>query len=95
MRIDLVLKYLCLAKSRSMAKALCDNDAVIVNGSPASASATVRPGDRVTLRFPRRDVSVIVDRVPGKQLSKASALAYYRLIDVPAGERRDDPLADL
>jgi ribosomal 50S subunit-recycling heat shock protein len=95
MRIDLVLKYLCLAKSRSMAKALCERDAVILNGDPASASATVRAGDRVTVRFPRRDVSVVIDRVPEKQLSKANALAYYRSVDVPAAERRDDPLADL
>lgn len=95
MRIDLVLKYLCLAKSRSLAKTLCERDAVLLNGEPARSSAAVRPGDRVTIRFPRRDVSVVVEQVPEKQLSKANAVTYYRAVDVPAAERREDPLDDL
>lgn len=95
MRIDLVLKYLCLVKSRSVAKALCDDDRVLVGGRPARSSSTVRAGDRVTIQFPRRTLTVELVEVPEKQLSKSNALAYYRAVDTPASERPEDPLADL
>lgn len=95
MRIDLVLKYLCLVKSRSLAKALCEKDCVLLNGVPARSSTTVRPGDRVTVQFQRRVATVVLDQVPEKQLSKSTALTYYRSVDTPAPERPVDPLDDL
>ena len=67
MRIDLVLKYLCLAKSRSSAKALCDRGAVLVNGDTARASSVIHPGDRIE-----------IIEVPQRQASKAEAPAYYK-----------------
>jgi ribosomal 50S subunit-recycling heat shock protein len=95
MRIDLVLKYLCLVKSRSLAKALCEKERVLLNGDPTRSSAAVRCGDRVTVQFQRRAVTVVLDRVPEKQLSKSTALTYYRSVDTPAAERPVDPLDDL
>ena len=95
MRVDLVLKYLCLVKSRSLARTLCDRDRVLLNGRPARASATVRDGDRVTVQFQRHTVTAAIDRVPEKQLSKSAALTYYRSVETPASERPPDPLADL
>lgn len=95
MRIDLVLKYLCLVKSRSIAKSLCDGGRVFVAGTAARSSTPVRAGDRVTVQFPRRTVTVEVLEVPEKQLSKSNALAYYRHIETPARERPEDPLDDL
>ena len=45
MRVDLALKYLCLVKSRSSVKHLCDDDSVLVNEQPVKPAATLRTGD--------------------------------------------------
>ena len=80
MRIDLVLKYLCLARSRSSAKALCDRGAVLVNGATARAASTIHPGDCIELRVPERTVRIEIIEVPVRQASKAEAPKYYRLM---------------
>jgi ribosomal 50S subunit-recycling heat shock protein len=98
MRIDLVLKYLCLIKSRSIAKNLCEQGRVLVGGHPARSSATVRVGDRVTVHFAHHALTVWIDAVPEKQLSKSSALTYYHAVETPDAERLEDsadPLEDL
>jgi len=80
-RIDLVLKYLCLAKSRSSAKALCDRGAVLVNGATARAASLIDPGDRIELRVPERTVHIEIIEVPARQTSKTDAPKYYRLVE--------------
>ena len=80
MRIDLVLKYLCLAKSRSAAKALCDEGRVQINGSAARAAATVRAGDSITIRWPERVLTIQLVEVPQKQASKSDAPDSYRVV---------------
>ena len=69
MRIDLALKYLCLAKSRSAVKTMCDKNAVTVNDRPAKPSSTLHVDDKVCMT------------IPEKQLSKTAAPAYYRVLD--------------
>ena len=98
MRIDLVLKYLCLVKSRSVAKNLCDQGRVLAGGHPGRSSAQVRMGDRLTVHFSQHTLTVRVDAVPEKQLSKSSALTYYHTVETPDAERLEnsaDPLEDL
>jgi ribosomal 50S subunit-recycling heat shock protein len=77
MRIDLALKYLCILKSRSSAKHLCHDNAILVNDLPVKPSAGVQNGDIITIRFPGRTVSVRLLEVPGKQLSKTTAPTYF------------------
>jgi len=77
MRVDLALKYLCLAKSRSGVKQLCDSESLLINDRPAKASATLHDGDRVTIRYPHRTLTVEVRSVPEKQLSRAAAAEHY------------------
>ncbi|MCH7548260.1 MAG: RNA-binding protein [Candidatus Krumholzibacteriota bacterium] len=81
MRIDLVLKYLCLARSRSLVKSWCENDLVTINGAVARASASVRPGDHVAIRHPSRTLTIELRDVPARQVSKARALDYYVEVD--------------
>jgi ribosomal 50S subunit-recycling heat shock protein len=88
MRIDLALKYLCLVKSRSIAKNLCAKDRILADGRPVQPASAVRAGERVTIRFPERAVTVRILAVPEKQLSKAAALAYYELVETPGDEMR-------
>lgn len=80
MRIDLVLKYLCLAKSRSIAKNLCDEGRVLINGKPAQASSTIHAGDRVRMRLGERTLEVEILDVPGNQASKPDAPRHYRVL---------------
>lgn len=89
MRIDLALKHLCLVKSRSSVKHLCDDGAVRVNDLQAKPSSTVRTGDQITIRFPHRTVTVELLDVPEKQLSKSVSPTYYQMIS-DEDTRKDD-----
>ena len=77
MRIDLALKYLCLVKSRSSVKHLCDDGALRVNDHPVKPSSTLRVGDTISIRFPHRTMIIQLLSVPERQLSKSGSLAYY------------------
>lgn len=87
MRIDLGLKYLCLAKSRSIVKSLCDKQALRINGKPAKPSSSLHAGDRVVLALRSKTLFVRIIDVPPKQLSKATARSYY---DIESVEVDDD-----
>jgi ribosomal 50S subunit-recycling heat shock protein len=80
MRLDLVLKFLCLAKSRSAAKVLCDHGDVKVNGGVARAATIVHAGDVVAIHAPERALTVELLEVPAKQASKADAPRHYRVV---------------
>jgi ribosomal 50S subunit-recycling heat shock protein len=93
MRVDLALKYLCLVKSRSSVKHLCDDEAVLVNDHPAKPSTTLRTGDKVSIRFANRILTIELVDVPEKQLSKSLSAAYYRKTgEAPTGD--EDVLDD-
>ena len=77
MRVDLALKYLCLVKSRSSVKHLCDDGVLLVNDRPVKPSATLRAGDRVTIRSGHRNLTIELLNVPDRQLSKSVSSAYY------------------
>lgn len=80
MRVDLALKYLCLAKSRSSVKTLCDQEAVAVNNRPAKPSTTLHVDDEVAIQYPSHTLTIKIQQIPDKQLSKAAAPSYYRVI---------------
>jgi len=81
MRIDLALKYLCLAKSRSAVKSLCDKQAVWVNERPVKPSASLHVGDTVRIVTAGGTLTISLLTIPEKPLSKATAPTYYRVID--------------
>ncbi|MDO4292840.1 MAG: RNA-binding S4 domain-containing protein [Eubacteriales bacterium] len=60
MRLDKYLKVSRLIKRRSVANEACDAGRVFLNDKAARASAEVKPGDRITIRFGNKDVSVEV-----------------------------------
>ena len=90
MRVDLALKYLCLVKSRSMAKTLCDRGQVLVDGQSVRPSGTVAGGSRITVQLRARTFSIELVQVPQKQLSKTTAVDYYRPVDTPSAESRPE-----
>jgi ribosomal 50S subunit-recycling heat shock protein len=83
MRVDLTLKYLCLVKSRSIAKTLCEKGLVLVDGRTVRPAARPAAGSRVTVHFRKRTVSVELLEIPRKQLSKSAAVDYYRPVETP------------
>lgn len=79
MRLDKYLKLSRLIKRRTVANEACDAGRVSVNGKPARASYDVKPGDRLTITFGSRTVSVEVLKVD-EYATKDSAAAMYRVI---------------
>ena len=77
MRLDKFLKVSRLIKRRTVANEACDNGLVEVNGRPARASYEVKVGDRITLRFGVRTVTVEVVSVQ-ETVRQADAGALYR-----------------
>ena len=79
MRLDKYLKVSRLIKRRSVANEACDTGRVEVNGKVARASYDVKAGDRITVRFGERSLSVEVVSVQ-ENAGKAEASMMYREI---------------
>ena len=77
MRLDKYLKVSRLIKRRTVANEACDNGLVSVNGKPARASYEVQVGDRISLQFGVRSVTVEVLSVQ-ETVRQADASALYR-----------------
>ena len=60
MRLDKYLKVSRLIKRRTVANEACNAGRVMINDKPAKASATVKRGDRISIRFGNKDVNVEV-----------------------------------
>ena len=83
MRLDKYLKTARLIKRRTVANEACDNGLVSVNGKPARASYEVKVGDRLSLRFGARTVTVEVLSV-AENVRQTDAAGLYR--EVSGGE---------
>jgi ribosomal 50S subunit-recycling heat shock protein len=79
MRLDKYLKVSRLIKRRTVANEACDAGRVEVNGTVARASREVKAGDRITVRFGARALTVEVVSVQ-ENAGKADAAAMYREI---------------
>ena len=77
MRLDKYLKVSRLIKRRTVANEACDNERVSVNGRVQRASYDVKVGDKISIRFGERTVSVEVGSVQDN-VGKAEAAAMYR-----------------
>ena len=79
MRLDKYLKVSRLIKRRTVANEACDNGLVTVNDKPARASYEVKEGDRISLRFGARIITVDVLSVQ-ETVRQSEAAALYRQI---------------
>jgi len=79
MRLDKYLKVSRLIKRRTVANEACDNGLVTVNDKPARASYEVKEGDRISLRFGARTITVEVLSVQ-ETVRQSEAAALYRQI---------------
>jgi ribosomal 50S subunit-recycling heat shock protein len=79
-RVDLLLKALCLTKTRSQAHRGCEAGCISINGRRAKPSADVRAGDVVEIRYPARVMAVEVVEIPAAQVARKECERFYRII---------------
>lgn len=79
MRLDKFLKVSRLIKRRTIANEACDAGRVLVNGKTAKASAAVKEGDEIEIRFGTKAVKVQVLDVQ-ETTRKDEAKELYRYI---------------
>lgn len=79
MRLDKFLKVSRLIKRRTLAKEVCDQGRIAVNGHKAKASATVDIGDTLSIRFGQKIVTVRIESLTETSRKEAAAEMYTLL----------------
>ncbi|MCI8945630.1 MAG: RNA-binding S4 domain-containing protein [Lachnospiraceae bacterium] len=79
MRLDKFLKVSRLIKRRTVANEACDAGRVFLNEKPAKASANVKEGDILTIRFGNKEVKVEVLDVR-ETVKKEEAAELFRYL---------------
>lgn len=79
MRLDKFLKVSRLIKRRTVANEACDAGRVLVNDTPAKASAQVKAGDVLEIQFGSKSVRVEVLNVQ-ETVKKEEAQELYRYL---------------
>ena len=79
MRLDKYLKVSRLIKRRTVANEACDAGRVLVNGTPAKASVSVKAGDIIEIQFGTNSVKVEVLDVQ-ETVRKDDAKELYRYL---------------
>ena len=78
MRLDKFLKVSRLIKRRTVANEACDAGRVLINDKPAKASATVKAGDMITVRFGNKEVKAeVMDVRETVKKQEAAQLVRY------------------
>ena len=86
MRIDKFLKVSRLIKRREVAKELCDDQDVFINGKVAKPSAEVSEGDELILLLGRHRIKAIVKAIR-PYAKKEDADSMYEIIEDEIKER--------
>ena len=80
MRVDLLLKALCLVKTRSQGKRGCESAAVKINGKAVKPSREVKAGDILEIKYPERVVVAEIIDVPRGQVARKDRSNYVRIL---------------
>ena len=80
MRADLLLKALCLVKTRNQGRRGCEAGRVRINGRTAKPSREVRRGDIVEIRYPRRILVVEITELPAGQVTRKERDRFIRVV---------------
>ncbi len=90
MRLDMLLKSLCLVKTRSQGRKGCEAGRVKLNGLGSKPSREVRAGDVIEIQYPQKTLVVEVSEIPRGQVSRKQAGEYYRVIRETARDEAPD-----
>ncbi|MFD1427950.1 ribosomal 50S subunit-recycling heat shock protein [Kroppenstedtia sanguinis] len=80
MRLDKFLKVSRLVKRRTLAKEVCDQGRVEVNGKPAKAGTVLVAGDEVAIRFGHQSLRVRVESLK-ETTRKSEADELYTVLE--------------
>jgi len=80
MRLDKYLKNSRLIKRRTIAKEICDNGRIFVNGNVAKASTTVKIGDVLLLQIGKKQIKAKITNIL-EIVTKDTASTMYEIID--------------
>ncbi len=80
MRADLLLKLLCLVKSRSQARKGCEEGFVRVGGRRIKPSTEIRTGDIIEIHYPNRILVVEIREAPRRQVPRKERERFYRVV---------------
>lgn len=81
MRLDLFLKKSHLLKRRELARELCDEGVVRVNGVPRKASFELKVGDELMFPIYNRMLRVRVLDIPTGSVPKASQWSMVEILE--------------
>ncbi len=81
MRLDRYLKETRIIKRRTLAKEMCEEGFVFVNGKKAKASHEVKPGEEIEVFFKIKKVTYRVKDIPQKGTPKSDSGRYYEVIN--------------
>ncbi|KEO83104.1 RNA-binding S4 domain-containing protein [Tumebacillus flagellatus] len=76
MRLDKYLKVSRLIKRRTLAKEVCDQGRITLNGRPAKASTSVGVGDLLTITFGQKIVEARVEMLQESAKKDLAAQMY-------------------
>jgi ribosomal 50S subunit-recycling heat shock protein len=79
MRLDKFLKVSRLIKRRTLAKEVCDQGRIQINGRPSKASSEVKAGDLLTITFGTKVVEAKVNAI-ADHVSKNQAAELYTVV---------------
>ncbi|MCF6094692.1 RNA-binding S4 domain-containing protein [Microaerobacter geothermalis] len=79
MRLDKFLKVSRLIKRRTLAKEICDQGRVMINGVQGKASSTIKIGDTLSIRFGQKIITVQVEKLD-EHVKKGDAGQLYNVI---------------
>ena len=79
MRLDKFLKVSRLIKRRTVANDACDSERISVNGKSAKASYNVKIGDKITIAFGNKSVTVKVLEIK-ETTKKTESVGMYEVI---------------
>ncbi|MEY4721517.1 MAG: hypothetical protein RIQ46_1242 [Pseudomonadota bacterium] len=86
MRLDRLLWFLRLAKTRTAAQALVEQGHIRVNGRRVERAAQkIAPGDILVLPLPQGVRVLEVLALPARRGPAAEAMGCYRVLDAQAG----------
>lgn len=81
MRLDLFLKATHLVKRRELAKELCEEGMVRINGIPRKASAEISVGDELDFPLYNRLLKVKVLDIPTGNLPKGNQWSFIEILE--------------
>ena len=95
MRLDLFLKTTYLVKRRELAKELCEEGMVRINGVPRKASSEISVGDELDFPIYNRLLKVKVLDIPKGNLPKGNQWSFIEILEEKRFPMDDGSVEDL